>query len=78
MNTYIFLANQLAVSLEEVCIDTGKTKYVFLCASKLQWEVHILLLTHRKKGTMQSLVKNLRYVYKTKHSVAEGLNGPHS
>jgi len=59
-------------------LDTGKTKYVFLCASKLQYEVNILLLTHKKKETMKSLVKNLRNVYKTKHSVAEVLDGPHS
>ena len=59
-------------------LDIGKTKYIFLCASKLQYEVNVLLLTHKKKGTMKSLVKTLRNVYKTKHSVAEGLDGPHS
>lgn len=58
MNTYTFLANQLAVGLGgSSALDIGKTKYIFLCSSKLQYEVNVLLLTHKKKGTMNHLSK---------------------
>lgn len=49
---------------EEGYIRYRKNKVYFLGASKLQCKVDILPLTHKNKGTMKSLIKNLSNVWK--------------